>query len=205
MPLRRFLVCRRGLIVERVDVSEPASISSGIAERYATAIFEIVQESNGLPELETGVDALAEALNVSSDLRGVISSPVLGRDEQGKAISAIARHLALMPALSNGLSLMAQKRRLFAMPQLIAQLRSLIATEKGEVQADVTSAKTLTKTQAEKLTRTLTENVGKTVKINATVDESLVGGLIVKVGSKMIDTSIRSRLASLQNSMKEVG
>ncbi|HEY9037905.1 MAG TPA: F0F1 ATP synthase subunit delta [Roseovarius sp.] len=186
-------------------MSEPASISSGIAERYATAIFEIAQESKDLPKLETGVDALAEALNVSRDLRDVISSPVLSRDEQGKAISAISEHLKLAPALSRGLSLMAQKRRLFAVPQLIAQLRAMIADEKGEVQADVTTAKALTKTQADKLAKTLKANIGKDVKINATVDESLVGGLIVKVGSKMIDTSIRSRLASLQNSMKEVG
>ncbi|PVA09954.1 F0F1 ATP synthase subunit delta [Pelagivirga sediminicola] len=186
-------------------MSEPASISSGIAERYATAIFEIAQESKRLPKLETGVDALAEALTVSSDLRDVISSPVISRDEQGKAISAISKHLSLPPALSNGLSLMAQKRRLFALPQLIAQLRGMIAEHKGEVQADVTSAKALTKTQADKLAKTLKANVGKDVKINATVDESLIGGLIVKVGSKMIDTSIRSKLASLQSSMKEVG
>ncbi|MCQ0093937.1 F0F1 ATP synthase subunit delta [Roseovarius sp. M141] len=186
-------------------MSEPASISSGIAERYATAIFEIAQDSKHLPKLETGVDALAEALNVSSDLRGVISSPVISRDEQGKAIAAVAKHLKLTPELSRGLSLMAQKRRLFALPQLIAQLRAKIADEKGEVQADVTSAKALTKTQADKLAKTLKANIGKDVKIHATVDESLVGGLIVKVGSKMIDTSIRSKLASLQNSMKEVG
>jgi F-type H+-transporting ATPase subunit delta len=188
-----------------VDVSEPASISSGIAERYATAIFEIAHESNRLLKLETGVDALAEALNVSGDLRDVIASPVLSRDDQGKAITAISEHLKLTPSLSRGLSLMAQKRRLFALPQLIAQLRAKIADEKGEVQADVTTAKALTKTQADKLAKTLSANIGKDVKINATVDESLVGGLIVKVGSKMIDTSIRSKLASLQNSMKEVG
>ncbi|WP_113912044.1 F0F1 ATP synthase subunit delta [Roseovarius dicentrarchi] len=186
-------------------MSEPASISSGIAERYATAIFEIAQESKRLPKLESSVDALAEALNVSSDLRSVISSPVLSRDEQGKAITAIAEHLKLTPSLSRGISLMAKKRRLFALPQLIAQLRAMIGEEKGEVQAEVTSAKALTKAQADQLTKTLTDNIGKDVKINATVDESLVGGLIVKVGSKMIDTSIRSKLASLQSSMKEVG
>ncbi len=186
-------------------MSEPASISSGIAARYATAIFEIAQESNDLPTLEKSVDALAEALDASRDLREVIASPVISRDEQGKAITAIAEHLQLTTALARGLSLMAQKRRLFTLPHLIAQLRGMIADHKGEVQADVTSAKALTKTQADKLAATLKANVGKDVKINATVDESLIGGLIVKVGSKMIDTSIRSRLASLQNSMKEVG
>ncbi|MFX0542494.1 F0F1 ATP synthase subunit delta [Roseovarius sp. S4756] len=186
-------------------MSEPASISSGIAERYATAIFEIAQDNNRLGKLETGVDQLAEALDASDDLRDMISSPIISRSEQEKAIIAISEHLKLTPALSRGLALMAQKRRLFAVPQVVVQLRAMIADHKGEVQADVTSAKALTKAQSDKLAKTLKSNVGKDVKINATVDESLIGGLIVKVGSKMIDTSIRSKLASLQNSMKEVG
>ncbi|RKF13866.1 F0F1 ATP synthase subunit delta [Roseovarius spongiae] len=188
-----------------MDVSEPASISSGIAERYATAIFELSQETGELAALESGVDALAAALDASADLREVISSPVIGREDQARAIEALAAEMGLTAALSKGLALMAQKRRLFVLPQLVAQLRALIAEEKGEVNAEVTSAKALTKAQSDKLAKTLKARVGKDVKINATVDESLIGGLIVKVGSKMIDTSIRSRLSSLQNSMKEVG
>ena len=100
---------------------------------------------------------------------------------------------------------MTAKRRLFVLPQLLAQLDALIAEDKGEVTAEVTSAKALTKAQSDKLTKTLKAQVGRDVKLNATVDESLIGGLVVKVGSKMIDTSIRSRLDSLQNAMKEVG
>jgi len=188
-----------------VDVSEPASISSGIAERYATAIFEIANDSKKLTELESSVDDLADALDASSDLRDMISSPVISRTDQEKAIIAISDHLKLAQPLARGIALMAQKRRLFALPHVIAALRAMIADHKGEVQADVTSAKALTKTQSDKLMKTLKANIGKDVKINATVDESLIGGLIVKVGSKMIDTSIRSKLASLQNSMKEVG
>jgi F-type H+-transporting ATPase subunit delta len=91
------------------------------------------------------------------------------------------------------------------LPHLIRQLNEMIAEDKGEVTADVTSAKALTKAQSEKLAATLKKSFGKDVKINSAVDESLIGGLIVKVGSKMIDTSIRSRLSSLQNAMKEVG
>ncbi|QIE45477.1 F0F1 ATP synthase subunit delta [Pseudohalocynthiibacter aestuariivivens] len=188
-----------------MDVSEPASISSGIAERYATAIFELSQETKKLSDLEAGVDDLAAAMDDSADLREVISSPVISRDDQGKAIAAVAKKMKLSAALAQGLGVMAEKRRLFVLPQLIAQLRALIADQKGEISADVTSAKALTKTQSDKLAKTLKARVGKDVKINATVDESLIGGLIVKVGSKMIDTSIRSKLSSLQNSMKEVG
>ncbi|WP_106609875.1 F0F1 ATP synthase subunit delta [Shimia abyssi] len=186
-------------------MSEPASISSGIAERYATAVFEIAQENNALAKLESGLDELANVLADSADLGALINSPLVSRDDQGKAIGAIADKMGLMPVLKKALGLMAEKRRLFVLPQLIEQLRAMIAEQKGEVTADVVTAKALTKTQSEKLAKTLEARVGKTVKINATVDDALVGGLVVKVGSKMIDTSIRSKLASLQNAMKEVG
>ena len=189
----------------RVDVSEPASISSGIAERYATAIFEISKESKSLAKLESNLTDLAGALNDSADLGDLIASPVISRHDQAAAIAAISAKMGLVPELQNGLGLMAQKRRLFVLPQLVAQLRARIADDKGEVTADVTSATKLSKAQADKLAKTLKARVGKDVKINATVDESLIGGLVVKVGSKMIDTSIASRLNSLQNAMKEVG
>ncbi|MEQ8896768.1 MAG: F0F1 ATP synthase subunit delta [Roseovarius sp.] len=188
-----------------MDVSEPASISSGIAERYATAIFEISKDEKSLPKLESNVTDLAAALDDSDAFAELIASPVVPRAEQKAAVMAIADKMGLEPVLKNGLGLMAEKRRLFVLPQLIVKLREMIAEDKGEVTADVTSAKALTKTQSEKLAKTLKGSVGKDVKINATVDESLIGGLIVKVGSKMIDTSIRSRLNSLQNAMKEVG
>jgi F-type H+-transporting ATPase subunit delta len=188
-----------------VDVSEPASISTGIAERYATAIFELAQESKSLPKLESNLTDLANALDDSADLRDLIASPVVSREDQGKAIAAIADKMGLVPDLQNGLALMARKRRLFVLPQLINQLRAMIAEAKGEMTADVVSATKLSAAQSKKLAETLKKTVGKDVKINATVDESLIGGLVVKVGSKMIDTSIRSRLNSLQNAMKEVG
>ena len=189
----------------RVDVSEPASISSGIAARYATAIFEISKENKTLAKLEANMADLSAMLSESADLRDVIASPVISRGEQSNAIAAIAKKAAFIPVVQKGLALMAEKRRLFVLPQLVEQLQAMIADEKGEVTAEVTSAKALTKAQSEKLAKTLTTQFGKEVNINATVDESLIGGLVVKVGSKMIDTSIRSKLSSLQNAMKEVG
>ena len=197
--------CKPGPEIGRVDVSEPASISSGIADRYATAIFEISKDDKSLAKLESNVTDLAAALDDSDEFAELIASPVVPRSEQKAAVMAIADKMGLEPVLKNGLGLMAEKRRLFVLPQLIVKLREMIAEDKGEVTADVTSAKALTKTQSEKLAKTLKATVGKDVNINATVDESLIGGLIVKVGSKMIDTSIRSRLNSLQNAMKEVG
>ncbi|AAV96400.1 F0F1 ATP synthase subunit delta [Ruegeria pomeroyi] len=186
-------------------MSEPASISAGIAQRYATAIFAIAQDNNDLKGLETGINDLTAALGESADLRSLIASPLVSRAEQEAAITAVAKKMKLNPVLANALSLMAQKRRLFVLPQLLTALRDALAEARGEVTAEVASAKALTKTQIEKLTKTLSEKVGKSVTINATVDESLIGGLVVKVGSKMIDSSIRSKLNSLQNAMKEVG
>lgn len=194
-----------GPTIGRVDVSEPASISSGIAARYASAVFDLAKDQSELKKLEGNIDDLAAALDASDDLRDLIASPVYSREEQGTAIMAVAKKMKLLPIVSSTLGLMASKRRLFTLPALIAQLRARIAEENGEVTAEVVSAKAMTKTQSDKLAKAIKAQIGKDVKIDATVDESLIGGLVVKVGSKMIDTSIRSKLNSLQNVMKEVG
>jgi F-type H+-transporting ATPase subunit delta len=191
-----------------VDVSEPASISAGVAGRYATAVFELAQEGKGLKALEKDVDALDAALSASADLRDLISSPIYSREDQAGAVSAIASRMGLGQTLASTLGLMAANRRLFVLPQLLAALRALIAEAKGEVTAEVWSAQPLTSAQSSSLVAALKQTVGKDakdIKLKAAVDESLIGGLVVKVGSKMIDTSVRSKLASLQNAMKEVG
>ncbi|MEL6170192.1 MAG: F0F1 ATP synthase subunit delta [Pseudomonadota bacterium] len=186
-------------------MSEPASLSSGIAERYATAVFELVKDDQSLPKLEADVAALTAAMADSDDLNAMISSPVYSRDDQKSAIMAVSTAMDVSPTLANTLGLMATKRRLFVLPQLLSALTRRIADEKGEVTAEVTSAKPLTKAQEEKLAQTLKASVGKDVRISTSVDESLIGGLVVKVGSRMIDASLRSRLGALQNTMKEVG
>ncbi|MGH1452549.1 MAG: F0F1 ATP synthase subunit delta [Paracoccaceae bacterium] len=186
-------------------MSEPASISSGIASRYATAVFQLAKESNSVAKIESDVASLDASLAESAEFRDLISSPVYTREDQAGSIAAIAKKSGLTETMTNVLGVMASKRRLYVLPQLLAALRDLIAEDKGEVTADVVSAKALTKAQSDKLAKTLAANIGKTVNINATVDESLIGGMIVKVGSKMIDTSIASKLNSLQNAMKEVG
>lgn len=186
-------------------MSETVGISTGIAARYATAVFDLARDGKAIAGLEKDVDALDAAMVESDGLRILLSSPLYSRDEQATAIAAVAAKMKLSKTTSNVLALMASKRRLFVLPQLVATLRAKIADHKGEVTADVTSAKALTKAQSDKLAKTLTAQMGADVKIKATVDESLIGGLIVKVGSKMIDTSIKSKLNALQNTMKEVG
>lgn len=191
--------------IGRVDVSEPVSISTGIAQRYATAIFELARDAKKLTALEADINALDAALADSPDFQALIKSPLFSRAEQGAVVVAMAKKMQLMPTIANALSLMASKRRLFVLPQLIATLRAAIAEDKGEVTAEVTAAKAMTKAQTDKLAKSLKASIGKDVKINLAVDESLIGGLVIKVGSKMIDSSIRARLNALQNSMKEVG
>ena len=186
-------------------MSETASISMGVASRYARAIFDLVLESDEVAELENNVESLSEALGNSQELRDLIASPLYTRDDQKAAIVAIGTKMKLLANLTNTLALMAAKRRLFVMESFLRQLKILIAEHKGEITADVVSAKSLTQGQSDKLAKAIEERVGKEIKINASVDESIIGGIVIKVGSKMIDTSIRSKLNSLQTVMKEVG
>lgn len=168
-------------------------------------MFELASEAEALPALEADIDRIDAALAASADLRSLISSPLYTRDDQARAVAALASAIGLSEMMANTLQLMAAKRRLFVLPRLMAELRDRIAEAKGEVTAEVTAARALTEEQSNRLAETLRARIGKTVKLNVAVDESLIGGLVVKVGSKMIDTSVRSRLAALQNVMKEVG
>jgi len=191
--------------IERVDVSEPASISSGIAQRYATAIFELAKEDNALDQIASDADTLMSAHAESEAFRDLVHSPIYSRDQQQRAIGALADRMGLHGITANTLRLMASKRRLFVTRDLARQLREMIARERGEVTAEVTAARDLSDAQRQSLAEALKNAVGRDVNINLSVDERLIGGLVVKVGSKMIDTSIRTKLDSLQNTMKEVG
>jgi F-type H+-transporting ATPase subunit delta len=186
-------------------VSEPASISLGIASRYASALFDLAKDDKALKALEADTTALSETLAAGADLRALIASPVVSREDQGRVIAAIGAKLGLSTLMANTLALMSDKRRLFVLPQFLTALAGMIAEEKGEVTAEVTAARALSAAQSKKLAETLKASVGKTVKLKTTVDESLIGGLVVKLGSTMIDTSVKAKLAALQNAMKEVG
>ncbi|MCQ0970786.1 F0F1 ATP synthase subunit delta [Paracoccus sp. TK19116] len=186
-------------------MANSGSISQSIAGRYAQAVFDLAREQGGVDTIANQVADLDAALKNSSDLREMIASPRISRAEQGRAIGALADKMDLGPILGNTLRLMAQNRRLFVLPQLVARLQDLIANERGEMTADVTSAVALDDAQQKRLADTLSEKSGKKIKLNTRVDEGLIGGMIVKLGSQMIDSSVRSKLASLQNTMKEVG
>ena len=187
-------------------MASSATLTSGVAGRYATALFEIAKDCKLLDEVERDIRDLetahADERRLPRDARLARLIPARSRARRSPRSPP---PMGLGTTVTNTLGLMAQNRRLFVVPGLIAQVKALIAAERGEVTAEVTSAKPLTKAQTEELAATLKKSVGKDVKIAATVDESLIGGLVVKVGSRMIDTSIRAKLANLQNMMKEVG
>ncbi len=186
-------------------MSSSQSLSSGVAGRYATALFEIARERDIVPAVERDLTAVEAALAESADLREMIASPVFSREDMAAAIKAIAARMELGTEVSSTLGLMAEHRRLFVLPALIASVKALAAAERGEVTAEVRTAKPLTEAQATALRKTLAASVGKDVELAVTVDEGLIGGLVIKVGSRMVDSSIRSKLANLQNVMKEVG
>ena len=184
-------------------MSEPASISAGIAGRYAQAAFDLAREDGALHRIETDVDSLEAALAESPELRALIDSPIYSRDEQGRAISTVAARMGLSQTTANLLALMAQKRRLFVLPQLLRALRERLARERGEVSAEVTSATALSSDQQARLEATLSQSEGRRVRVSTRVDPSLIGGLVVRLGSREVDTSVRSRLNRLQALMRE--
>ena len=178
---------------------------SGVSGRYATALFELAEEAGQLDAVEGHLDSLAAALDESAELRALVHSPIYTRDEQGAAMAALCDAMGVGAPTKNLVGLMASKRRLFALPDAIADFRRLLAQKRGVVAAAVRSAKPLTDDQRARLERTLNEATGAKIALDVTVDESLIGGLVVRVGSKMIDTSIRSKLDQLQTVMKEAG
>ena len=186
-------------------MSDQASTSKSVAKRYATALFDLANETDDISTLERNVETLTQAIDESTDLNSLISSPIYSRDQQKNAIAAIAKKMGVSGVMINTLLLMAEKRRLFVVPAFLLVLNDLISASKNEIIAEVVSAKSLSKGQVEKLAKSLKTNFGKEVKINASVDASLIGGMIVKVGSRMIDTTIQAKLNSLQNTMKEAG
>lgn len=176
----------------------------GIAERYAQAVFDIAREVDDLGTLQRDVDALGAAVRESGDLREMLASPVLSRDQQEGAIGAVAEKLGVSETLRSTLRLMARKRRLFVVPAMVRRLEDMLAEARGEVRALVRSAKPLSDDQRERLEQALRGEAGRDVRLDVEVDEALIGGLVVRLGSQMIDTSVRAKLAALQNTMKEV-
>ncbi|MFM9940015.1 MAG: F0F1 ATP synthase subunit delta [Hyphomicrobiaceae bacterium] len=178
---------------------------ASVAGRYASALFDLASEQKQLAEVEQDVIRLQGLLASSEDLRRMVRSPVISAAEQGQAIGAIAQKSAMSPLGINFLKLLARNRRLFAIDDIAKSFRQFVARHRGEVNADVTSAHALTEAQMAALEDTLKASAGgKNIKITTHVDPALLGGLVVKMGSRMIDSSLRTKLDNLKTRMKEV-
>jgi F-type H+-transporting ATPase subunit delta len=177
---------------------------SGVAGRYANALFELTLEQNALGAVEQDLATFAEALE-APDLRRLVQSPVISAEEQARALDAVLKALKLGTLTGNFLKLAAKNRRLFAVPDMIRAFRMALARHRGQVNAEVTSAAKLEDGQLRALKQALAAVLGKDVQLDQKVDASLLGGLIVKVGSRMVDSSLRTKLSSLKHAMKEVG
>jgi F-type H+-transporting ATPase subunit delta len=184
--------------------SEATGVAS-LAERYAAALFELADERHELDTVAGDLRELRTMLHESTDLGRLLRSPVLSREDQAKAIAALGERAGLSRLTRDFLGIVAGNRRLFAVPAMIEAFLNQLAERRGEVTAEVTTAQPLNDTQQNTLGEQLRRAVGRRVTIDVKVDPSLLGGMIVKVGSRMIDGSLKSRLHRLQLAMKGVG
>jgi len=178
---------------------------SGVAGRYAFALFELAKDERALDQVAADLDRFNQALDTSNDLTRLVKSPVFSAEEQMRALAAVLDEIGIGGLTKNFLLLAAKNRRLFAVPDMISAFRAMLARERGETSASVTAAAKLTETQVTALKQALKAALGKEIMLEERVDPTLLGGLVVKVGSRMIDTSLRTRLNSLKVAMKEVG
>jgi F-type H+-transporting ATPase subunit delta len=177
---------------------------SGLADRYAAALFDLADERKELDTVAADLRQLRDMIQGSPDLRRLVRSAVLSRVEQARAIGAVAESAGLSQLTRNFLGLIAQNRRLFALPAMIDAYLAQLAARRGEVTAQVVAAQPLTPAQEAAVNEQLRKAVGSKVAVEIKVDPSLLGGMIVKVGSRMVDASVRSKLQRLQFAMKGV-
>ena len=180
-------------------------IIAGMAGRYALALFELALESKKLKNVEADLAKFKELLEGSADLDRLVRSPVFSAADQQNALAAIAKKAKISGITSNFLGLIAKNRRLFAVHDMIRAFTALTARHRGEVAAEVASANKLSSGQIKALKASLKSAIGQDVKLTSKVDPALLGGLIVKVGSRMIDTSLKTKLDNLQFALKEAG
>lgn len=179
-----------------------AGIQASLAGRYASALFELAAEAGTVTAVESDLETLSAALAESADLSSLIRNPGIGREEAGKAVEAVAAMLGVSDLTRKFLGVLAGNRRLADLPGMIRAFNTIAAAQRGEVTAEVSSAYALTDTQISALQAKLKAREGRNVKITTTVDPELLGGLVVTIGSKRIDSSIRTRLNSLAQAMK---
>lgn len=177
-------------------------IQASLSGRYATALFELARDGGSIAAVESSLATVRRALTDSADFSALTASPLIGRGDAARGVAAAAQALKLDPLTTNFLGVLAANRRLKELPAIARAFRALVANHRGEVTAEVTSAHALSDDQVAALKAQLRERVGRDVNIDLAVDPALLGGLVVKIGSQMIDSSIKTRLNSLAYAMK---
>lgn len=183
-------------------MSQSTSMLQDIAGRYAAALFDLAKTESRLDAVEGDLSRLDRMIASARDMQALIRSPVLSREEQGRAAAAIASRAQLDNLTTRFLGLLASKRRLMALPQIIRIFRKLAANFRGEMTAEVVSAHPLTEAQIIQMKGTLKDSYKRDVRLEARIDPTLIGGFVLKVGSRQIDFSIRARLNALGAAMK---
>lgn len=205
--LRRRSYCEGGRLAdveksERVMASEQP-IVAGVAGRYATALFDLAVEEKALDKIRADLDRFNAMVADSDDLNRLVRSPVFGAEEQVKALQPVLAKAGIDGLAANFIKLVASNRRLFAIGDIIKAFRAMVARHKGEVAASVTVAEPLSDEHLSALKGALNSVTGKDVDLKVEVDPSIIGGLVVKLGSRMVDSSLRTKLHSIKTAMKE--
>ena len=178
---------------------------SGVSGRYATALFELARDEKLVDAVVADLNTFDAMLAESADLRRLVRSPVFSADSQAKALTAILDKAGIAGVAANFLKVLTANRRLFVVADVIRAFRALVARFKGEATADVTVAEALSEPNLDALKVALKSVTGKDVALNVKVDPSIIGGLVVKLGSRMVDSSLRTKLNSIKHAMKEAG
>jgi len=178
---------------------------SGVSGRYATALFELARDERSIDAVKADLDRFDAMLADSADLKRLVRSPVFSAETQSKALAAVLGKAGISGISANFLKVLTANRRLFVVSDVIRAFRALVAKFKGEATADVTVAETLSDKNLDVLKAALKSVTGKDVALNVQVDSSIIGGLVVKLGSRMVDSSLRTKLNSIKHAMKEAG
>lgn len=182
-----------------------SATATGLAQRYATALLDLAREENRLDAVGADLSGLVALLAESKELRRLVESPVISREDQQRAILAVAEKAGTEPLTAKFLGLLASRRRLFALPGIASAYAAMLAEERGEVAAEVISAVPLGDAELESLKGAIAGHVGQSVNVETRVDPALLGGVVVRVGSRMLDASIRTKLQHLEQSMRGMG
>jgi F-type H+-transporting ATPase subunit delta len=184
-------------------VAGEGAIVSGMAGRYATALFELAREQNAIDTVKVNLDRFDALVAEIADLARLLRSPVLSADEQGRALSGVLDKVGIDGLAANFLKLVATNRRLFAALDMVKAYRALVAKHKGEVTAEVTVAEKPSEAHLAAIKDALRAVTKKDVQVDVKVDPAIIGGLVVKLGSRMVDSSLRTKLNAIKLAMKE--